>query len=109
MDAAQVDAPGIAVPDAVIVGSAAEELSVRRLGIRVIVQVLGIGDIAALAVMIVQLAFGGSGMNAVTWNIAALVVIPLAVGQVRAFGARRRDLEESVYRLARFAADNDLR
>ncbi|WP_146116737.1 hypothetical protein [Microbacterium sp. MYb64] len=94
-------------PESAIHGSAAEELSVRRLVISVVIQVLGFGVLAAIMVVFVQLIFGGDGMNALTWIIAAFMVSPFAaIAQIRAFGSRRRELDERTYRLTRFAADN---
>ncbi|MFT4157362.1 MAG: hypothetical protein QM630_05455 [Microbacterium sp.] len=99
-------AAAVPTADTAIPGSAAEELSVRRLLITIVFQVVGFGLLAAIAVMIVQLAFGGSGMSALTWLIAAVMVAPLAITQIRGFRARRRELGETAHRLARFAADN---
>ncbi|MFB7842138.1 hypothetical protein [Microbacterium sp. NPDC056052] len=78
----------------------------RRLVIGVVVQVLGFGVLAAIMVVFVQMIFGGDGMNVLTWIIAAFMVAPFAIAQIRAFGSRRRELDESTYRLTRFAADN---
>jgi hypothetical protein len=95
-------------PEGPIQGSAAEELSVPRLVIRVVIQVLGFGVLAALLVMLVQLICGGEGMNVLTWIIAAFMVTPLAIAQIRAFQARRSELDDLARRLPRFAADNHL-
>ncbi|GAA1132459.1 hypothetical protein GCM10009651_15250 [Microbacterium natoriense] len=92
--------------DGAIHGSAAEELSVRRLVIRVVFQVLGFGALAAIVVMFVQMIFGGDGMNVLTWIIAAFMVAPFAISQIVAFGSRRREIADIAYRLPRFAADN---
>jgi len=110
-DTAALSGPVISSPSArpqngTVHGSAAEELSVRRFVIRVAIQVVGFGVLAAIAVMIVQLMFGGSGMNALTWIIAALMAAPFTIGQIRAFGSRRRELGEIAYRIPLFAADN---
>ncbi|MCW3494646.1 hypothetical protein [Microbacterium sp. SSM24] len=91
-----------------IPGSATEELSVRRLVIRLIIQVLGFGVLAAIAVMILQMAFGGSGMNLATWIIALIIISPFVIAQIRSFRSRRRTLGEITYRLPRFAADNHM-
>lgn len=112
-DTAALTAPIDAVtkvvpPNGVIPGSAAEELSVRRLVIRLIIQVLGFGVLAAIAVMILQVAFGGSGMNLATWVIALVIVSPFAIAQIRSFRSRRRALGEIAYRLPRFADDNQM-
>ena len=96
----------VRLPESAIHGSAEEELSVRRLVISVVIQALGFGVLAAIVVVFVQLIFGGDGMNVLTWIIAAFMVAPFAIAQIRAFGSRRRALDESTYRLTRFAADN---
>ena len=89
----------------------------RRTGARVgmawsvfqtVVLVAGGGILAALAVVAVQLAFGGEGLNAATVIIAALVVAPLAVARVRSYRTGPDAVEMDVYRLTRFAAANGL-
>ncbi|MFF3026006.1 hypothetical protein [Microbacterium sp. NPDC057944] len=89
----------------------------RRTGARVgmawsvfqtVVLVAGGGILAALAVVAVQLAFGGEGLNAATVIIAALVVAPLAVARVRSYRTGPDAVEADVYRLTRFAAANGL-
>jgi len=83
-----------------------ESVDVRRQVFKTIVLVAGFGLLAAIAVTVVQFIFGGSGMNSVTWIIAALMMIPLAVAEIRNFRGRRRELGERWYRLSRFAEVN---
>lgn len=83
-----------------------ESIDVRRQVFKTIVLVAGFGLLATIAVTVAQFIFGGSGMNGVTWIIAALMMIPLAVAEIRSFRARRRELGERWYRLSRFTEAN---
>ncbi|WP_285725695.1 hypothetical protein [Psychromicrobium xiongbiense] len=76
--------------------------------IRTVVLVLGFGVLAALGVRAVQLLFGGDQFTPSTVVIAALMVTPLLVMQVRGITSSRRQLEQSWFRLGRFAAANGL-
>ncbi|MEV4777075.1 hypothetical protein [Microbacterium sp. LWH12-1.2] len=91
-----------------IAGENGRSALVARIVVRFIVLVVGFGLLASLFALVVQMIFGGSGANVYTWLIAAVMVIPLAVSQIRTELRTRRDEEERWYRLARFAASNSL-
>lgn len=75
---------------------------------RFLVLIVGFGLLAAIGVMCVQLFFGGTGANIFTWLIAALMMVPLAVSQLRRAKADYHEDEARWYRLSRFAANNGL-
>ncbi|AJT42188.1 hypothetical protein [Psychromicrobium lacuslunae] len=75
---------------------------------RLLVLIVGVGLLAAIGVMCVQLFFGGAGANIFTWLIAAAMMVPLAVSQLRRAKADYHDDEARWYRLSRFATANGL-
>lgn len=75
---------------------------------RFLVLIVGVGLLTAIGVTCVQLFFGGAGANIFTWLIAAAMMVPLAVSQIRRAKADYHDDEARWYRLSRFAAANDL-
>ncbi|MDR6867945.1 hypothetical protein J2Y69_002553 [Microbacterium resistens] len=91
-----------------ILGEHGSSSRTARTVFRLTVLIVGFGVLSSLFVVAVQLFFGGWSANVFTWLIAAIMVIPLAVFQIRAEIRTRRDEEESWYRLARFAAANSM-
>lgn len=91
-----------------ITGEHGRALLAARTVVRFLVLVVGFGLLSSLFVLVVQLLFGGWGANVFTWLIAAVMVVPLAIGQIRGEIAGRRAEEERWYRLARFAAANSM-
>lgn len=91
-----------------IAGKRGRSLLVTRIVVRYVVLVVGFGILASLFALVVQMIFGGSGANVYTWLIGAVMVVPLAVAQIRTELRTRRDEEERWYRLTRFAAANSL-
>lgn len=73
-----------------------------------LVLVVGAGVLAALAVVAVQLLFGGDGADLTTVVLAVLMVLPLAVVRIRSHLRGPRDREVEEYRLEKFAEANGL-
>ncbi|WP_217178561.1 hypothetical protein [Streptomyces sp. AC495_CC817] len=91
-----------------IAGEHGRSSLVTRIVLRFLVLVVGFGLLASLFTLVVQMIFGGDGANVFTWVIGAIMVLPLAVSQIRTEIATRRDEEQRWYRLSRFAAANSL-
>ncbi|MFE6996018.1 hypothetical protein ACFVAE_08695 [Microbacterium sp. NPDC057659] len=91
-----------------IAGESGRAATRTQIVFRFIVLVVGAGVLAGLFVVMAQLIFGGVGANIFTWVIAAIMVVPIAVGFIRAQIRSRRDEEERWFRLSRFANANAL-
>lgn len=91
-----------------IAGENGRSALVARIVVRFIVLVVGFGLLASLFALVAQMMFGGSGANGYTWLIGAVMVVPLAVSQIRTELRTRRDEEERWFRLVRFATANSL-
>ncbi|MEH1017801.1 hypothetical protein V6U90_32640 [Micromonospora sp. CPCC 206060] len=89
-------------------GRFGEAAAGSRIVFQAAVLVVGAGVLAALYVLMVQLMFGAPGADATTVVIASLMVVPLAVMQIRGVLRGRRASEVGWYRLRRFTEANGL-
>ncbi|MEU4569946.1 hypothetical protein [Micromonospora sp. NPDC023956] len=89
-------------------GRFGEAAAGSRIVFQAAVLVVGAGVLAALYVLMVQLMFGAPGADATTVVIAGLMVVPLAVMQVRGVVRGRRASDVGWYRLRRFTEANGM-
>lgn len=76
--------------------------------VRPVILVLGAAALAALLVSVVQQMSGAPGFTVWAAVIGALMVLPLAIAQVRGISSGLRDMPRVWYALRRFAAANRL-